>query len=63
MINKTYFILPLFLNISCGYPDIDDVPNFKDVSLSSEEVINYCNNIFNDKDNIDNCINDYKNKK
>ena len=35
------FLLPLFL-VSCGYPDIDNVPDFKDAKLTDEELLDYC---------------------
>ena len=58
---KYYLLLLIFL-ASCGYPDVDNVPNFKDISLSEEEINDYCSTFFVDKKNIDNCINDYKSK-
>ena len=60
MIN--YFIVfPIFLFIvSCGYPDIDNIPDFKEVKLSDEELFDYCSISNTDKKDIDKCINDYK---
>tara|TARA_B100000575_G_scaffold125605_1_gene100250 strand:+ start:2480 stop:2668 length:189 start_codon:yes stop_codon:yes gene_type:complete len=58
-------ILPLFFIVilsSCGYPDIDNVPDFKDVILTDEEITDYCTNIISDKKNLLKCINDYKGK-
>ena len=49
-----------FFTISCGYPDIDNVPDFKNIKLSDEEISDYCTSINTDKKNIDKCINDYK---
>ena len=59
--NKHFTIFLLFFSIvSCGYPDIDTVPDFKDTKLNDEELLEYCS-IFNTyKKNIDKCINDYK---
>ena len=37
-------IVLFFFTISCGYPDIDNVPDFKNILIK----------------NIDKCINDYK---
>ncbi len=49
--------------ISCGYPDIDKVPEFKDIKFSDEEIEAYCNNIYRDKNNqfknVTECIIDY----
>ena len=55
----TIFFLFFFI-ISCGYPDIDNVPDFKDTKLTGEELLEYCSISNTDKKNIDNCINDYK---
>ena len=55
-------LIILFFLISCGYPDIDNVPDFTDLSLSDEEILDYCSSIYSNKINIDNCINDYKDK-
>ena len=50
----------LLILVSCGYPDLDNVPNFKDIILTDEEITDYCNsNNTNNKD-IEKCINDYK---
>ena len=42
-----FFIL-LFL-ISCGYPDIDSVPSFKELKLSDEELFDLCQLSSSDK--------------
>ena len=49
-----FFIL--FLLVSCGYPDIDSVPSFKDLKLSDEELFDLCQLNSTDKSEIDNCI-------
>ena len=49
-----FFILLLL--ISCGYPDIDSVPSFKELKLSDEELFDLCQLSSNDKSVIDNCI-------
>ena len=46
----------LFFLISCGYPDIDSVPSFKDLKLSDEELFDLCQLSSSDKSEIDNCI-------
>ena len=46
----------LFLLVSCGYPDIDSVPSFKDLKLSYEELFDLCQLNSTDKSEIDNCI-------
>ena len=37
----TTFLLTLFI-FSCGYPDIDNVPDFKDAKLTDEELLDFC---------------------
>jgi len=49
-----FFILLLL--ISCGYPDIDSVPSFKELKLSDEELFDLCQLSSADKSDIDNCI-------
>ena len=49
-----FFIL--FLLVSCGYPDIDSVPSFKELKLSDEELFDLCQLNSTDKSEIDNCI-------
>ena len=49
-----FFILLLL--ISCGYPDIDSVPSFKELKLSDEELFDLCQLSSSDKSEIDNCI-------
>ena len=59
--SKYLTIFFLFFSIlSCGYPDIDDVPDFKDTKLNDEELLEYCSISNTDKKDIDKCINDYK---
>ena len=58
---KYLTIIFLFFSIlSCGYPDIDDVPDFKDTKLNDEELLEYCSISNTEKIDIDKCINDYK---
>ena len=55
----TVFLMFLFI-VSCGYPDIDNVPNFEDAKLTDEELLDYCNISNTGKKDIAKCINDYK---
>ncbi len=48
--------------LSCGYPDIDNVPDFKDLQLSNEEIDDYCKNFYIDTKDIDKCIIDNKDR-
>ena len=54
----TALLLPFFI-FSCGYPDIDNVPDFKDAKLTYEELLDYCSISYTDKKDIDKCVNDY----
>ena len=59
--SKYLTIFFLFFSIlSCGYPDIDDVPDFKDTKLNDEELLEYCSISNTEKIDIDKCINNYK---
>ena len=49
------FCTLLFL-VSCGYPDIDSVPSFKELQLTDEELFDLCELSSSDKSEIDNCI-------
>ena len=53
-----FFIMLLL--ISCGYPDIDSVPSFKELKLSDEELFDLCQLSSSDKSQIDNCIKEKK---
>ena len=49
---------PLFLLLlSCGYPDIDSVPDFKNIKLTDEELLDLCNIKTSDKYNKELCKN------
>tara|TARA_Y100001970_G_scaffold258631_1_gene338736 strand:+ start:2529 stop:2693 length:165 start_codon:yes stop_codon:yes gene_type:complete len=41
---KPFFIIIIFLTFSCGYPDIDSVPDFKKVKLNKNELMDLCDN-------------------
>ena len=49
----TFIILTLF---SCSYPDIDSVPNFKELKLSKEELFDLCELSSSDKNDLNTCI-------
>ena len=59
---KYLCLILFFFTVSCGYPDIDNVPDFKDINISDDEISDYCSSINNDKKNIDKCISDYRSK-
>ncbi len=56
------FIFSIYI-VSCGYPDIDNVPDFKNINLTNEELEDYCTSLNSDKNNISKCINNYNNNK
>mgnify|MGYP001470970287 CR=1 FL=1 len=49
------FFIFLFL-VSCGYPDIDSVPSFKELRPTEEELFDLCQLSSSDKSEIENCI-------
>ena len=53
---KLFTILIFITLFSCSYPDIDSVPDFKDLKLSKEELFDLCHLSSNDKKDIDACI-------
>ena len=53
---KLFIILLIITLFSCSYPDIDSVPDFKDLNLSKEELFDLCQLSSNDKKEIDACI-------
>ena len=55
---KLFIILIIVTLNTCSYPDIDSVPNFKDLKLSKEELFDLCQLSSNDKKDIDTCIED-----
>ena len=57
-----FLISLIFITLlSCSYPDIDSVPNFKVLKLSDEELFDLCELSSNDKDEIDTCIENKRN--
>ena len=53
---KLFIILIIITLFSCSYPDLDSVPDFKDLKLSQEELFDLCQLSSNDKKDIDACI-------
>ena len=53
---KILIIFFFLIIISCGYPDIDSVPKFKDLKLTDEELFDLCQISSTDKNEVDNCI-------
>ena len=53
-----FFVILLFLLSSCVYPDIDTVPDFKDVNITEKEAIDLCKINNSDNDQITECLKD-----
>ena len=51
-----FFVILLFLLSSCAYPDIDTVPDFKDVNITDKEAIDLCKINNSDNDQITKCL-------
>ena len=51
-----FYLIPFFFFTSCSYPDIDSVPNFEDIKLTKEELIDLCQLSSDVKSEIDRCI-------
>ena len=54
---KFIFFLLLFL-YSCAYPDIDTVPDFKELNISINEAIDLCKISNSDNKLLSKCIDD-----
>ena len=59
---RIIFFFIIFLLASCGYPDIDSVPSFKELKLSDEELFDLCQLSSTDKSEINNCIKEKQTK-
>ena len=51
-----FFVILLFLLSSCAYPDIDTVPDFKDLIISEEESMDLCKINNSDNEQITKCL-------
>tara|TARA_B110000495_G_C23021603_1_gene606174 strand:+ start:423 stop:611 length:189 start_codon:yes stop_codon:yes gene_type:complete len=53
-----FFLLPIFLFIiTCGYPDIDSVPSFKNLKITKEELIDLCKLTNTVNEQVNECLN------
>ena len=59
---KIIIFFILILLGSCGYPDIDSVPSFKELKLTDEELFDLCQLSSTDKSEINNCIKEKQTK-
>ena len=58
---KLFINLFFLMLICCSYPDIDTVPNFKELKLSEDELFDLCQLSSNDNKEIDTCIKNKRN--
>ena len=59
MIKRLFFLI-FFIISSCGYPDIDSVPKFKELNLTEEELFDLCQLTSADNNEIETCIKEKK---
>ena len=57
---KNLYLIFFLLLLSCAYPDIDSVPDFKNIELTDQELLDLCNNKTSDKYIKDLCKNKLK---
>ena len=50
------YLILFFLLFSCAYPDIDSMPDFKNLDLSKEESIDLCKLINTDNKDLSDCL-------
>ena len=55
---KLIFSFIFLFILSCGYPDIDSVPNFENLIITREESIDLCKLSNTDNEEINECLND-----
>ena len=53
---KYIILFFLFFFNSCGYPDINSVPKFKDLRITKQESIDLCNLLNTDTIELSKCL-------
>lgn len=53
---KNIFLIIFIILSSCGYPDIDTIPNFEDLVLTEEESIDLCKLTNTDNNELMKCL-------
>ena len=53
---KYLLIFSFLCLLSCGYPDIDSMPDFKNLTITKEEAIDLCKMNNTDKQLILDCV-------
>ena len=51
-----FFLLFFFILCSCGYPDIDTVPEFQNMKILKEEAIELCKINNSDNEQLTKCL-------
>ena len=59
MKNILLIFSPILLLVSCGYPDIDSVPNFENLIMSEQEAIDLCKLTNADRIDLMKCLVSY----
>ncbi len=60
---KYFFLFILFVSIySCGYSDIDSVPDFKEIQITEQDAIELCNLSNADRKGLLQCLVNYYEK-
>jgi len=54
---KFFYLFIFIFFLSCGYPDIDSVPNFEDLKITKEESIDLCKLSNSGNEEINECLN------
>ena len=54
---KNFYLIFFLLLSSCHYPDIDSVPDFNNIKLTDQELLDLCNIKTSDKHNKELCEN------
>ena len=54
---KLIYLSICLIILSCGYPDIDSVPNFENLKITKEESIDLCKFSNTDNEEVSECLN------
>ena len=57
---KSFFMVIFLFTFSCGYPDIDSVPDFKNLTLTKDESNDLCKLLYTDKKKLSECLDKIK---
>lgn len=57
-----FYIIILTILYSCGYPDIDTVPEFENLKITKQESIDLCNLSNINEEDLIKCLNELEKK-